>query len=213
MSSIFKLNLAKIIKLRGYMSREKNIRKLNFKPKYKEFIPNNTTIQGVSTLLHEEIEAIYLMDILSLYQEDAAKSMEISRPTFTRILKNARRKLSKAIIGGYKIIINDEKEDFIVAVCLKKEDDFSDISLIMNYICFYQVNKNEIRILNKIKNPILNKNQKPAIVLPEIFLKNKVNFFICSKIGEGLKNSLLSKGIQPIRKNKIVLKDIFKILL
>ena len=63
--------------------------------------------------------------------------MEVSRTTFTRILKSGRQKLANAIINGYKIIIEDEKDDFIVAICLKSEDDFSDTSPTMNYIFIY----------------------------------------------------------------------------
>lgn len=190
------------------MARGKNKRKLNFKPIVKSFIPQNIEFKGVTNLLHEEIEAIYLMDTLGLYQEDAASSMEVSRTTFTRILKSGRQKLANAIISGYKIVIEDEKDDFIVAICLKAEDNFSDISVTMNYIFFYQIQKNSITLISKIENPILDKNYKPAIVLPKILVENKVNFFISSKIGEGLKNSLLSKGIQPIIRESIELNQI-----
>ena len=190
------------------MARVKNKRKLNFKPIVKSFVPQNREIQGVTNLLHEEIEAIYLMDTLGLYQEDASNSMEVSRTTFTRILKSGRQKLANAIINGYKIIIEDEKDDFIVAICLKGEDDFSDTSPTMNYIFIYQIQENNIKLLRKIENPLLDKKNKPAIELPKILLENKVNFFISSKIGEGLKNSLLSKGIQPIERELIELNEI-----
>ena len=148
------------------------------------------------------------MDTLGLYQEDASNSMEVSRTTFTRILKSGRQKLANAIINGYKIIIEDEKDDFIVAICLKGEDDFSDTSPTMNYIFIYQIQENNIKLLRKIENPLLDKKNKPAIELPKILLENKVNFFISSKIGEGLKNSLLSKGIQPIERELIELNEI-----
>ena len=74
------------------MGRIKNVRKINFKPIYKEYAPIKEQTTGITHLLDEEMEALYLMDILELYQEEAAKKMEISRPTFTRILKNARKK-------------------------------------------------------------------------------------------------------------------------
>ncbi|MEZ4694255.1 MAG: hypothetical protein R2837_09765 [Aliarcobacter sp.] len=45
-----------------------------------------------------------------------------------------------------------------------------------------------------------------------MFIENKVNIFVSSKIGEGLKNSLLAKGIQVIEK-EIKDKRFFRIYL
>jgi len=43
-------------------------------------------------LTKDEIETIRLADFEGLYQEDAAREMEVSRPTFSRILNSARKK-------------------------------------------------------------------------------------------------------------------------
>jgi len=194
------------------MPREKNIRKLNFKPIIKSFVPENTQYNGIASLLHEEIEAIYLMDVLGLYQEDAAKSMEISRPTFTRILKNARHKLANGIIGGYKIVLEDDKKDCIVAFCSMSENLFKQIDLFQKYIFIYYINNTTTKLITKIDNPLFEKNLKPTLILPEILLENKVNIFISSKIGEGLKNTLLSKGIQSVITNHLELENLYKII-
>jgi len=58
-------------------------------------------------LSKDEIEAIRLADLENLYQEDAANEMEISRPTFSRILNNARRKIANALILGKAIEIQN----------------------------------------------------------------------------------------------------------
>ncbi|GAX87780.1 conserved hypothetical protein [Lebetimonas natsushimae] len=59
------------------------------------------------TLTKDEIEAIRLADFKGMYQEDAAKEMEISRPTFSRILNNARKKIATALIEGRAIEIEN----------------------------------------------------------------------------------------------------------
>ena len=51
-------------------------------------------------LEHDEIEAIKLADYESMYQEDAAKKMHISRQTFGRIIEAAHKKVSDALING-----------------------------------------------------------------------------------------------------------------
>ena len=59
------------------------------------------------TITIEEFEAIRLKDFLGLEQEECAKQMEISQPTFHRLIINARKKLSEAIIKGKAIKINN----------------------------------------------------------------------------------------------------------
>jgi predicted DNA-binding protein (UPF0251 family) len=51
----------------------------------------------------EEVEAIRLKDREGLMQEEAALQMQISRATFQRILTEARKKVSDALIGGKAI--------------------------------------------------------------------------------------------------------------
>jgi len=48
----------------------------------------------------EELEAIRLRDIEEMEQETAAEQMKISRPTFQRILSQARFKIADALING-----------------------------------------------------------------------------------------------------------------
>jgi len=52
------------------------------------------------TLTLDEVEALRLADLNGLYQEQAAKQMKISRPTFSRIVEEARRKVADALIHG-----------------------------------------------------------------------------------------------------------------
>jgi predicted DNA-binding protein (UPF0251 family)/predicted Fe-Mo cluster-binding NifX family protein len=194
------------------MPREKSQRNLHFKPTVTEYTPANSEINGVCNLLHEEIEAIYLMDVMNLYQEDAAKKMGVSRPTFTRILKSARNKLANAIVSGYKIVFEDSKKDeFIIAVCSSDEKTLDNIDPKQEFIHIYKVNPQKILLLDVIVNPSFLETKKPAIVLPSIFLQNNVNIFISSKIGEGLKNSLISKGIRPIIKETLSKDELLKL--
>ena len=58
-------------------------------------------------LTPDEIEAIRLADFEGLYQEDAANEMQVSRPTFGRILNSARKKIAKALILGNAIEIQN----------------------------------------------------------------------------------------------------------
>jgi len=182
------------------MGREKTKRNLVFKPAFKDYIPENKSYNGITHLLDEEMEAIYLMDILDLYQEKAAESMKVSRPTFTRILKNARQKLTRAIVYGNKISIEDANTPYIVAICSASKDNFESMLSTDQYISIYKIEDNQVTLIKSIESDVYVKTSKPVIVLPQIFLDFNVNIFLSTKIGEGLKNSLLAKGIQVIEK-------------
>ena len=60
------------------MAREKLQRKLELKPVSKYFGPKDIQATQDVILLHEELEAIHLMDSFCMYQEDAAKKMNVS---------------------------------------------------------------------------------------------------------------------------------------
>ena len=53
----------------------------------------------------EEAEAIRLKDIEKLEQGQCAERMNISRPTFQRVLGSARQKIADALLNGKAILI------------------------------------------------------------------------------------------------------------
>ncbi len=53
----------------------------------------------------EELEAVRLKDQEDLEQEQCAEKMNVSRPTFVRILDSARKKIADALIQGKAIRI------------------------------------------------------------------------------------------------------------
>jgi predicted DNA-binding protein (UPF0251 family) len=61
---------------------------------------------GSVKLKYEEFESITMIDYRMLSQEDAAKEMNISRPTFTRLYNNALRTIAKAFAEGKCIDID-----------------------------------------------------------------------------------------------------------
>ena len=61
-------------------------------------IPVHMLEEVVLTL--DELESLRLADLDGLYQEQAAEKMKISRPTFSRVIEQARRKVADALIHG-----------------------------------------------------------------------------------------------------------------
>ncbi len=87
------------------MAREPKCRRVESVPKVTVFKPSGiprSTLEEVIVKI-EELEAIRLKDLLGLEQEECAKHMGISRPTFQRILLEVREKIASALIEGKAI--------------------------------------------------------------------------------------------------------------
>jgi len=63
----------------------------------------------------EELEAIRLKDLEGLEQSECAEKMEVSRPTFQRILLSAREKIADSLVNGK--IIHIEGGNFTQNIC------------------------------------------------------------------------------------------------
>ncbi len=95
------------------MTRPKNFRCINFDPKVLYFKPRGVplSILEEEELLVDELEALRLHDVEELDQVEAAEKMEISQPTFGRILNKAYKKIARAIVKGKAIKIMRKKEE------------------------------------------------------------------------------------------------------
>jgi len=89
------------------MTRPKKDRCLKFNPGVLYFKPRGIplSILEEEELFHDELEALKLHDVDGLDQIEAAKKMNISQPTFGRILDKAYKKIAIAIIEGKAIKI------------------------------------------------------------------------------------------------------------
>ncbi|MCG2659726.1 MAG: DUF134 domain-containing protein [Kiritimatiellae bacterium] len=78
------------------------LRRIGFRPCANFFKPTGIPFHALEqvTLALDEVEALRLADLNGLYQEQAAKQMKISRPTFARIVEAARRKVADALTHG-----------------------------------------------------------------------------------------------------------------
>ena len=99
------------------MPRPVKWRKVSFIPGVRCFLPTGVPqYELVEVILKiEELEAIRLKDLEGLEQEACAAQMEVSRPTFQRILNIAREKVADALIKGKAIRI--EGGNFTSNIC------------------------------------------------------------------------------------------------
>ena len=78
----------------------------------KAFKPTGTPLVSLKQIpLHQdELEALRLCDKEGLTQEEAGKSMGVSRGTIQRIITLARQKTADALTGGHALVFVDEIE-------------------------------------------------------------------------------------------------------
>ncbi|MGM0414855.1 MAG: DUF134 domain-containing protein [Bacillota bacterium] len=89
------------------MPRPPKIRRIEKEPETTYFKPPGIPMKKLEELIisYEEMEAIRLSDYQGLSQQEGADKMEVSRPTYQRILVNAREKIAEALTEGKAIKI------------------------------------------------------------------------------------------------------------
>jgi len=89
------------------MPRPQKCRRVEFLPNVTYFKPAGIPLRDLEEVCMsiEEVEAIRLKDLEGLEQEQGAEKMNISRPTFQRVLASARQKMADALLGGKAIRI------------------------------------------------------------------------------------------------------------
>ena len=84
------------------MSRPCRCRRIRCKPDTNYFKPRGIPLNMLEevNLTLDELEAIRLADLEELYQEDAAKKMNISRQTFGNIINLAHKKIADVLLNA-----------------------------------------------------------------------------------------------------------------
>lgn len=97
------------------MVRPRLFRRVRFNPNVTYFKPRGIPLRELEevVLQVDEYEAVRLKDLEGLEQEEAAKKMNISQPTFNRLLASARKKVSKALVEGKAIKIEGGNYKFV----------------------------------------------------------------------------------------------------
>lgn len=89
------------------MARPQKCRRVESLPNITYFKPAGIPLRELDevTISIEEAEALRLKELEGLEQEQGAEKMNISRPTFQRVLASARQKVADAILNGKAVRI------------------------------------------------------------------------------------------------------------
>ncbi len=94
--------------------RPKKTRNVLQPPLFNRFKPMgmSTSKLDEAVLSLDEYEAIRLADLEDLDHQAAASLMNISRPTFTRLIESARKKVATFLVKGRKLVIDGGVYEF-----------------------------------------------------------------------------------------------------
>jgi predicted DNA-binding protein (UPF0251 family) len=89
------------------MPRPIKCRRVGFEPNVTYFKPAGVPMRELTevTLTVEELEALKLKDSKGMSETSAAKTMDISQPTFNRLINSAHKKVAEALSKGTAIKI------------------------------------------------------------------------------------------------------------
>ncbi|PVX25500.1 MAG: hypothetical protein CW716_07840 [Candidatus Bathyarchaeum sp.] len=76
-------------------------------PKIQKIIPYPATTDNPIPIEQAEIEALRLVDLEGLSQEEAGTEMGVSRGTIWRLLQSARRKVAQALTEGRPLTVTN----------------------------------------------------------------------------------------------------------
>ena len=138
-----------------YMSRPFKSRKICNPPMMNGFKPFGMHFCEVESvnLQFDEYESLKLVNYEGLSQDIAAKKMDVSRPTFTRVYNNALKKIAKAFVECQSIEIEGgnvafEKDWYKCKKCFKLIEGIENHKKCLHCTTY---NNNELINLNQTK--------------------------------------------------------------
>jgi len=106
------------------MARPLKCRRIGGPPQADYFKPRGVPMADLPEvhLTMDEVEAVRLADLLGLYQEEAAKRMDVSRQTFGNIIESARKKIADAIVNAKALkieggVVKMRQRQFLCSDC------------------------------------------------------------------------------------------------
>lgn len=148
------------------MVRPHKSRMVAFNPDISYFKPRGIPLIDLEEvqITIDEYEALRLSDLMDMSYEEAANSMKVSRATFGRIVRRARKTVADALINGKAIIIQggsyriiDKNRIFMCNNCNNKWEESLGTGRpencpLCNHKDFYRITKEKSNLLQRTRS-------------------------------------------------------------
>lgn len=187
------------------MSKKRNY---SVKPTCRSFGPLTCLPKEMLPLSADEFEAMVLADFNGLYQEECAAQLGVSRPTFAKLIKRARKKMAEMVMYGKGISLVEEKKSFTVVFPTNTRSEISFYFLTAKQFAFAKVENGSIISISYKENPIYRELvEKGAEIVDDAsaagmaagriippLLKGS-DILVVRSIGEGIRRNIEGSGI------------------
>lgn len=181
---------------------------ITFKPTCFSFGPLTQEPKETMRLRDDELEALYLADFKALYHEDCAQSLGVSRPTFAKLIKQARKKMVEMVMYGKAIELLREPHNFTVVFPTDDRISVHPYFLVAKLFAFAKVEEGIISSITYKENPIYKEllQSKKEIVNDESAkglaagriippLLEDATVLVARTLGDGIRRNIEGMGI------------------
>jgi predicted DNA-binding protein (UPF0251 family)/predicted Fe-Mo cluster-binding NifX family protein len=197
--------------LGGNMARPLKCRRVEFLPNTTYFKPAGIPLKDLEEVVIsiEEVEAIRLKDLEGLEQEEGAEKMNISRPTFQRVLASARQKVADALLNGkamrieggnFEIALGQIKKDGIIKIAISATapDMNADIDPRFGRCRYFIIVNPETMAFETLENSGAEDGGGAGIATAKSLEGKNIEAIITGNCGPNAFNALTSAGIKVI---------------
>lgn len=183
-------------------------RNITFKPTCFSFGPLTQLPKETIPLRDDELEALYLADFKVLYHEDCAQSLGISRPTFAKLIKQARKKMVEMLMYGKGIELIREPHNFTLVFPTDDRISVHPYFLVAKLFAFVKVEEGIISSITYKENPIYRellqsgkeivndesaKGMAAGRIIPPLL--EDATILVAQSLGDGIRRNIEGMGI------------------
>lgn len=183
-------------------------RNLTFKPTCFSYGPLSQPPKEMMQLRNDELEALYLADFKALYHEECAQSMGVSRPTFAKLIKQARKKMVEMVMYGKGIELIKEAQSFTLVFPTDDRVSLHPYFLVAKYYAFAKIEEGVIASITYKENPIykellrsekaiLNDESAKGLAAGRLIppLLEGASIVVARHLGDGIRRNIEGMGI------------------
>jgi len=140
-------------------------RNITFRPTCFSYGPLTQAPTETMRLSEDELEALYLADFKGLYQEDCARELGVSRPTFAKLIKSARKKTTEMLMYGRGIELVREKRSFVLAFPTNDRITIHPWFITAKFFAFATIDDEAIASISYTPNPVYEELERRGSVI------------------------------------------------
>ena len=193
------------------MARPQKCRRVEFLPNVNYFKPAGVPLRKLEEVCMsiEEVEAVRLKDLEGLEQEAGAEKMNISRPTYQRVLASARQKIADALLNGkairieggnFEIAMRKTIKDGIIKVAISATTPTLDADIDPRFgRCLYFIIINpETMEYETLENSEIVAGEGAGIATAKTLTGKNIKVVITGNCGPNAYDALTAAGIKVI---------------